>query len=472
MIHPAPFMSRYLLLPCALLAGCVVGPRYQEPNPDAPGHFASKTAGSVSASVDADWWRKLNDSQLNSLIGQADSQNLDLKVAEARIKEARALYRQARFDLFPTVTSEAGYTNSRASKARSVTGKAASSELYEGALDATWELDFFGRVRRSIKAARATEEAVAAERDALLIDLRAEVATNYLLLRGAQAGLDVARQNATNQADSLRVAEASLNGGRGTQLDVARARAQWNSTLATVPQFQTTIDQAIHRVAVLCGVAPSSLRTKLEFAKPLPQPPSRIALSKPAEVLRHRPDIRVAERNLAAATERVGIATADLFPRVTFNGSIGLEGQTLSGVGQAGNGAYSFGPRLTWAALDLGRVKQQIAAAGARAEGALSQYQQTVLQALEEAENALTAYERERQRLQYLREAAKSAEEAAKLARERYKDGVASFLDVLEAERAALVAQSDVVASQTRVATAWVSIYKAMGGGWGTSRSK
>lgn len=450
----------------------MVGPRYSQPATDVPAKFASKAEGTVSAEVEAEWWRLLHDSQLNGLIRDAEVRNLDLKVAEARLKEARALFRQARFDLYPTVTSEAGYTNTRESKARSISGRAASSELHDLALDASYELDFFGRVRRSIQAARATEEAVDAQRDALLIDLRSEVAINYLLVRGAQAQLDVAQQNATNQAESLRVAEASLNGGRGTQLDVARARAQWNTTLATVPQFHANIDQATHRIAVLCGMAPSELRPKLENPKPVPQTPSRISLSKPADVLRHRPDIRVAERNLAAATERVGIATADLFPRVTFNGSVGLEGQTLSGLGRAGNGAYSFGPRLIWAAFDLGRVRQQVVAAGARAEGALAQYEQTVLQALEEAENALTAYERERQRLVYLREAAKSAEEAAKLARERYKDGVASFLDVLEAERAALVAQSDVVASNTRVATGWVSIYKAMGGGWGNSRSK
>ena len=465
-------MSRYFLLPCAFLSGCVVGPHYQEPASHAPASFASTAAGTVSDSVEAGWWKGLHDSQLNRLIGQAETQNLDLKVAEARLKEARALWRQARFDLVPTVRSEAGYTNTRVSKARSFGGQAASSELHEAALDATWELDFFGRVRRSIEAARATEEAVAAQRDALLIDLRSEVAVNYLLVRGGQEQLNVAQKNATNQADSLRVAEASLNGGRGTQLDVARARAQWNATLATVPQFQNSIDEAIHRIAVLCGVAPSTLRPELAAPRPMPTPPSRVALAKPADVLRHRPDIRVAERNLAAATARVGVATADLFPRVTFNGSVGLEGQTLSAVGKAGNGAYSFGPRLTWAAFDLGRVKQQIAAEGAREEAALATYEQTVLQALEEAENALTAYERERQRLQYLRESTKSAEEAAKLARERYKDGVANFLDVLDAERVALVSQSDDVASETRVATAWVAVYKAMGGGWGAARSK
>jgi multidrug efflux system outer membrane protein len=459
-------MARFLLLLSTLLAGCVVGPRYHAPEPSAPGKFASKPDNATTSTVDATWWKRLHDAQLNSLIAQAVQQNRDLKVAEARLKEARALWTQARLDLLPTVQSEAGYTNTRSSKARSFGGESASSELHEAGLDASWELDLFGRVRRSILAAKATEEAVAAERDALLIALRAEVASNYMLLRGAQAQLDVAQRNAANQAESLRIAEASLKGGRGTQLDVARARAQWNSTLASVPQFESSIDQSIHRIAVLCGQAPSELRSTLRASKPLPATPTSLSLAKPADVLRHRPDIRVAERNLAAATERVGIATADLFPRVTFNGSVGLEGSTLSAIGKSGAGASSVGPHLTWAAFDLGRVRQQIAAAGARADGALAQYEQTVLQALEEAENALTAYGRERVRLQFLRESASAAEEAAKLASQRYKDGVTSFLDVVDAERVALAAQNEVVASQVRVGTAWVAVYKAMGGGW------
>lgn len=463
-------MSRSLLLSCALLTGCVVGPHYSAPKTGAPAHFASKTDAAVAKSPENRWWKRLRDSQLNGLIVQAEEQNRDLKAAAARLKEARALWREARFALLPTVTSEAGYTNSQISKAQSITGTGGSTELYEAALDASWELDFWGRVRRSIVAAKATEEAVAAQRDAVLIDLRAEVAMNYLLLRGAQAQLDVARQNATNQADSLHVAEASLNGGRGTQLDVARARALWNSTLATIPQLQSTIEQTIHRVAVLCGSTPSAMRPRLEGAKGMPSTPSSISLSRPSEVLRHRPDIRVAERNLAAVTERVGIAVADLFPRVTFNGSVGVQASTIRGFGQGGIGASSFGPHLTWPAFDLARVRQEVVAAGARAEAALAQYQQTVLQALEETENALTAYDRERQRLGYLKEATKAAEEAANLARERYKDGVANFLDVLDAERVALSAQNDVVASQTRVATAWVSVYKAMGAGWGDGK--
>ena len=463
-------MSRFFLALCAVLTGCVVGPRYSQPNAGAPAKFASKTDSAVSKAAENQWWKRFHDSELNSLIAQAEAQNRDLKAAAARLKEARALWREARFDLVPTVTTDAGYTDNKISKALSVSGLAKNSQLYEGAIDASWELDFWGRVRRSVLAAKETEEAVTAQRDALLIDLRAEVAMNYLLLRGAQAQLEVARQNATNQEDSLHVAEASLKGGRGTELDVARARALWNATLATIPQLQTTIDQTIHRIAVLSGSAPSSLRPKLEVARALPGTPSSISLSNPAEVLRHRPDVRVAERNLAAATERIGIAMADLFPRVTFSGSIGLQARTVKGLSQGGAEAFSFGPHITWAALDLGRVRQQVAAAGARAETALAQYEQTVLLALEETENALTAYDRERQRLQYLRESTRAAEEAATLARERYKDGVANFLEVLDAERVALNAQNDSVASQTRVATAWVSVYKAMGGGWGEGK--
>jgi outer membrane protein, multidrug efflux system len=455
-------MSRCLLFLPVLLAGCVVGPTYVEPQPESPTNFSTKPAG-TSANGGTSWWRRFNDNQLNSLISQAEDQNRDLKIAEARIKEARALWTQARYDLLPTVTSGAGYTNTQTSKARSVSGTSQRAELHDIGLDATWELDLYGRVKNLVKAARATEEAMQAERDALMIALRAEVATNYLLLRGAQAQLAVARQNAENQADSLRIAEASLQGGRGTQLDVARARAQWNATLATVPQFQSSIEQSAHRIAVLCGTAPSSMKSALVKTKSLPATPTRLSLSQPSEVLRRRPDIRVAERNLSAATSRVGVATADLFPRVTFNGSVGIEGSTIANMGRSGAGAYSFGPRLSWPALDLGRVQQQIKAAGARAEAALSLYEQTVLQALEEAESALTSYDRERQRLSFLRESSKAAEEAVTLARQRYKDGVADFLDVIDAERVALAAQSEVVASQVRVSTAWIAVNKAMG---------
>jgi len=460
-------MTRFcFLLLMALLTACSVGPRYVEIEPAVPVAFATKPVTATVSTVDADWWRLFRDAALDDLIARAETQNRDLRIAEARLLEARSLWTAARFDLAPIATGRAGYTNLQTSGSRTASDTGRNYDLHEVGLDATWELDLFGRVRHSIKAARATEEAVAAERDALLIALRAEVAVNYLLLRGAQAQLDVAQRNAENQAESLRIAEASLEGGRGNQLDVARAKAQWNATRATVPQFQIDIDKSAHRIAVLCGAAPSEFREGLRQRGAMPRTPAKVALSDPTAVLRGRPDIRVAERNLAAATARVGVATADLFPRVTFNGSFGWEAGSLGDLGGSGSSVHSFGPSLTWAAFDLARVKQLLKAAGARANAALSNYEQSVLLALEEAENALTEYDRETVRLRYLRAAASSAEEAARLARQRYRDGVSDFLDVLDAERVALAAQSDAVASETRAAVAWVAVYKAMGGGW------
>ena len=461
-------VNRHLaLLLSGLFSSCTVGPKFKKPEPEMPADFASRASAGKSDAIDSAWWRKLNDSTLNNLIEQVSAQNRDFAVAQSRLSEARALWREARFDYAPTVTSSGSYDNTRNGQTAFGAGfRGRDFELYRAGLDADWELDFFGRVRNSVKSARATGDVFAADRDALLLTLRAEVALNYLELRGAQAQLAVARENAQVQSDSLGIAEASLKGGRGTQLDVARAKAQWNATLAQIPVHEEAIAQSIHRLAVLNGVAPTAYRKSLAGTKPQPRSPQSISIPAPKELLRRRPDIRSAEFALESETARVGVAVADLFPRVTFNGRINVEGATLSSLSQSGADAFSFGPRLSWAAFNLGRVRQQIAAAGFRADAALSQYEQTVLLALEEAENALTSYDRERVRLRHLEAAAAAAQEAAGLARQRYQDGIADFLAVLDAQRVALAAQNEIVVSRTRVAAAWVRIYKAMGGGW------
>lgn len=461
-----PTKPLLLLTFCLLGASCTVGPRFMRPRPKMPAGFASKTgSASTSESVDANWWRKLDDSTLNNLIGQTYAQNRDLAAARSRLLEARALWRQAQFAYAPTVTSSASYENTRNGITSQAGQRGRDFELYRAGFDVDYELDFFGRVRNSVRAARATTGAADENLRDLLISLYAEVAVNYLELRGAQAQLAVARENAGNQAEAMRVAEASLQGGRGTQLDVARASALWNATQAQIPTYEENVARAIHRIAVLCGRNPSELRPLLEPSKRQPAVPARVNIVRPAELLRRRPDIRAAEDILAAETARIGIAVADLFPRVTFSGRVGLEGATMSNLAQAGAGGASFGPRISWAFLNLGRVRQQIKAAGYRADTALARYEQTVLLALEEAENALTSYDRERVRLHHLEASAASAREAATLARQRYQDGVADFLTVLDAERVAINAQNDVVLSRTRAASAWVRIYKAMGGG-------
>lgn len=454
-----------LLLPALLIASCNFAPRFLKPNPPMPADYASKASGPRTDAVDSAWWRRLNDSTLSSLIAQGYAQNRDVAAARARLLEARALWRETQFDLAPTITTSGTYENTRNGLYSFAGQRGRDFELYRVGFDVDYELDFFGRVRNSVKAARRTAAASDENMRNLLVTLYSEIAVNYLELRGAQAQLAVARENAGNQAEALRIAEASLKGGRGTQLDVARANALLNSTQAQIPTYEESVARSIHRIAVLVGRNPSELRGQLGVPKRQPAVPASLSLLRPADLLRRRPDIRAAEDVLAAETARIGIAVADLFPRVTFSGRVGLEGATMTNLTQAGAGSSSFGPRITWAFLNLGRVRQQIKAAGHRADAALARYEQTVLLALEETENALTSYDRERVRLRHLESSASSAREAATLARQRYQDGVSDFLTVIDAERVAINAQNDVVLSRARAAAAWVRIYKAMGGG-------
>ena len=458
------------LLPVVLPA-CNVGPKYQKPETTVDSKFASsKSEGAFSSDKEvATWWRKFNDPKLNSLIDRGFANNLDLKIAAARVDEARALRSAARFDFFPTVTSDARYLNQRSSLAQSFSGRSRSSELYDVGLDGFYEVDFWGRVRSNNKAALAELGTAEALREDALVLLSSDIASNYMQLRGLQNELGVAQRNATNQRDTLKLTESLLQGGRGTELDTSRARAQLNSTLSAIPVIESAIRRNIHRLSVLTGEQPQVLLDDLLKIKPMPTLPSIVRIGNPADLLRRRPDIRAAEYQLEAATARVGVATADLFPRVTFNGRVALQAESFSGLGKSGADTYSFGPSISWAAFDLGRVKAQIDASKARNVQSLAEYQQTVLGALEETENAMTSFGRQRARRDFLREASAASQQAAKLARERYQNGVADFLTVLDAERVMLEAESRQAESETLTATSLVAIYKALGGGWETN---
>jgi multidrug efflux system outer membrane protein len=458
-----------LLLPLLLLAGCAVGPAYRAPKTAVAGAFANGAQTNLSGGeAVATWWRGFNDPKLDELVDRALSTNHDLRIATANLREARALRRQALFDLLPTPNASASYANTRLSQAAvfGIPGADRHEELYDAGFDATWELDFFGRVRRSVQAGTAEAQAAEATRRDAQVTLISEVARNYFELRGAQNELAVAHRNADNQRETLNITQARLEGGRGTELDVARARAQLNSTLAGIPPLETAVARAIHRLGVLTGQPPTALVAELKEPAPLPALPALVAISSPEALLRRRPDVRAAERALAAATARIGIATADMFPRVTFNGRIGLEAKTISGLGQAGADTWSFGPHISWAALDLGHVRARIQAADARAEAALAAYERTVLTTLEETENALVDFGREQSRRDFLRESEQASETAATLARQRYENGATDFLTVLDAERVLLEAQDQLAISQTRSATALVTVYKSLGGGW------
>ena len=303
----------------------------------------------------------------------------------------------------------------------------------------------------------------------LSVSLIAEVARNYFELRGLQNQLAVAIKNAENQTKTVEITQIRLEGGRGTELDTSRAMAQLDSTRAIIPPLEAGIYRAIHRLSVLTGQLPDALTKSLSQTAPLPKIPETIQIGNPAELLRRRPDIRIAERSLAAATASIGVATADLFPRVTFVGTIALEASMLSAVGAKGSDSYSLGPRISWAALDLGHVYARIKAANANAESSLAQYQQTVLNALEETENALENYNRERARQALLASAAQASIKAEELAHLRFNEGVSDFLTVLDTELRLLQDQDKLAQSETATATALAAVYKALGGGWEVS---
>ena len=454
-----------------LLNGCSVGPNYHQPKTQTDAAFVNGAQTNVAAAdISITWWRGFNDAELNSLVDRALATNQDLRIATARVREERALRSGAIADFGPVPEGTAAWTkslqSSSALKGFTLPLKDRENELYDVGFDATWEIDIFGRVRRSMEAANADLASAVASRRDVMVTLISEVARNYFELRGAQNQLQVARDNAENQRQTVDLTEAKLKAGSVSELDTARARSQYYAALATIPPLDANVKHSIHRLSVLIGQQPTTLYGELTNAVPLPALPEMVNISTPETLLRRRPDIRAAERSLAAATARIGVQVADLFPRVSFNGRLGLEATTISGLTKPGSETYSFGPSITWAALDIGHVQSRIRAAHAQADEQLAQYEKTVLNALEETENALVDFGNEQTRRDYLAVSASAANDALNLARERYRAGIADFLSVLDAERTLLTAQDQLAQSQTRTATSLVAVYKALGGGW------
>jgi outer membrane protein, multidrug efflux system len=452
-----------------ITAGCAVGPNYHPPKTEAPSQFANGAQGSFTTNEPvAEWWQSFHDDELTRLVNLALSSNLDLRIATANLLEARALRLGVKSDFWPVANGNASYSNNKFSEAAlfNAPGAPRTQELYDIGFDATWELDVFGRVRRELSASTAAVQAAENARHDVFISVAAEVARNYFELRGSQDELAVLRRNATNQTETLKLTQARLDAGGGTELDVARARAEVNNTLAAIPPVESAIAHAAHRIAVLTGRQPEAVSREMQEASPLPTLPELVDIGDPGRLLRRRPDVREAERNLAAATSRIGVAVADLFPRVTFNGSVGLEANSFSGLAGPASDNRSFGPSITWAALDYGHIRSRIAAARAEADAQLAQYEQTVLTSLEETENALVDYGRVRARRDYLAESVKASQAAADLSQSRYDNGATDFLSVLDAERVLLQAQDQLAQTRTQTATALVAVYKALGGGW------
>jgi multidrug efflux system outer membrane protein len=461
-----------ILLSTSVLGGCSVGPKYARPNVAVDPNFHHATPAAYGpAEPIAQFWMQFQDPLLNRLIAEGMSSNYDLKIATARLREARALHRESRFDRFPTVTTEADFTKSKLStdQGQGFPSNLLQNELYEANFDAFWEIDFFGRVRHSIQATSAEAQASAYDVRAVQVSVTSEIARNYMELRGLQSQLAVAERNAENQASTLEITEARLEAGRGTEFDTERARAQLSSTRAIIPAIKTQIAFSEDRLAVLVGRAPSAVVDELGRPGDLPSLPEKIDVGSPEALLRRRPDIAAAERRLAEQTALVGVSVADLFPRVVFSGGVGLSANELNNLGGGGSSEYSFGPAVTWPAFNIGRVRARIRASEARNDQALAQYQNTVLHAIEETENALVALDESRSRRDELAKAARSSKNAAELARIRFDGGIADFLQVLDAERTELDAEDRLAQSRTDTATATIAVYNALGAGFATS---
>jgi multidrug efflux system outer membrane protein len=450
------------------LAGCAVGPDYHRPPTPVDPHYAN--AGQPGLAEDTAierYWTSFSDPLLDSLVDDAVGHNKDLATAAANLRAARAARRLAGFDQFPTATFSGGYTHNLYAEQQlpGVDQHDREFDTADAGFDGLWELDLFGRVRRNVEAARADVGVAAATLQDARVSVIAEVARDYFVLRGLQDQLALTERNADNQFNTLKLTRVRLEAGRGNELDTARAEAQWRTTLASIPTLETSIATTMYRLSVLTGRQPAALAERLE-ARPSPNLPALNSIGTPEQLLRRRPDIRIAERRLAGATARIGVNVGDLFPKVTLTGSFGYIAPTFSQFGEAEAKFFSIGPGISWAAFDLGRVKARISAARAETDAAFSTYEGAVLNALEDTEGALVSYGRSQSHRESLAAAAASSDKAAVLARRRFEGGLVDFLEVLDAERTALSAELLHSQSRTDEATSLVAVYKALGAGW------
>ncbi|MFG0382316.1 efflux transporter outer membrane subunit [Pseudomonas sp. zbq_18] len=446
------------------VSACAVGPDYQAPATE-PARLAAADAAKVErARFETLWWQQFDDATLNQLVQQSLQENRELRVAFARLKAARSIRDDVGNDQFPVVTSAASGEFGKAQQPPT-TEERIRQERYDLGLNMAWELDLFGRIQRQIEASEADIGVAEAELQQLQVSLIAELVDAYGTLRGAQLREAIARENLKNQQDSRALTVQLRDAGIGNELDVLRADGRLAATEASVPQLQAIEARARNRIATLLGQRPEQLSVDLS-PKPLPVIAKALPIGDPTELLRRRPDIRAAERQLAGATAQVGVATADLFPRVSLSGFLGFTAGRGSQIGASDARAWAVAPTISWAAFDLGSVRARIRGAKADAEGALANYEQQVLIALEESENAFSDYSKRQQRLVSLVRQSEATRAAAEQAAVRYREGTVDFLVLLDAERERLAAEDAQAQAEVELYQGIVAIYKALGGGW------
>jgi multidrug efflux system outer membrane protein len=451
-----------VLLSLFPLAACGGRAPYGAPETRPAALVNAASASFVAQAYDPRWWRQFEDPVLDQLETSALESNFDVQVAVARVRQARAVFDDVALDRYPTASVGASIDR-REQVLPGFTDEPIQTSTYRAGFDAFWEIDLFGRVRSAVRAASATASSMAATLDEVRVSVAAEVARNYFELRGLQQQLAVAERSLANQRETLRLTTVRRDAGIGEEQDVASAAARVAAIEASVPPLRSAVAARLHRLAVLNGVRPGELKVDLA---PRAYPPlaKALPLGDPGLLLQRRPDVRAAERRVAAAVAREGIATAELFPRVSISGFLGLLAGRGSLFGSAASRAWAVTPALSWVGSDLGSARARLRGAKAGTEEVLADYEHTVLRALEETEDSLVAYREEQERLVKLTDQARESGRAAAIARTRYREGVADFLSLLDAERTQLQAEDAVAQAESGTFTAVVAVYKAFGG--------
>ncbi|QIE99033.1 efflux transporter outer membrane subunit [Pantoea stewartii] len=487
-------MTTYRLNPFTLLltlslAGCSVGPDYQAPKPQLPGSYhaldSQERSKPQTSAVDTRWWRNFNDPQLDSLIARAIAGNLSLQQTVLRIAGAREQLSQSQGGLFPSLNGSAKVTRQQLGlegllKANGVNDQVDSTvasqlngltqpvTLYQGSFDASWELDLWGKVRRQIESANAQQQAAIEQRNDALVSLEAEVVRAWLQLRGAQATVNTLQQQIAVADQTWQLTQSQQRNGLAPLTDVENARAQLSSLQAQLPQYQAQTRQAMNGLAVLIGKTPGALDAELQTPKALPALPNAVAVGIPSTLARRRPDIRQAEAKLHAQTAGIGVSVAQLFPSLSLTGQLGVRNTDASYLDDWSSHFYSVGPSLSIPLFQGGRLVSSVKLARAQQASAALDYRQTVLTALQDVENALVSYRADQQRVTALDETTGALQRTFDLASDSYRQGLSTFLEVLDAQRQ--LAQAEEQATQARMQSGLdlVALYKALGGGWET----
>ncbi len=450
---------------------CSVGPDYEAPDIQTPAALGFETGPPTP--LPPTWWALLEDPLMEELMQRALTNNHDLKIAQARLREARAGRQAAASTNYPTVGAS-GFAGRQRQSQNSPnipplppgTPFEAESDLFRTGFDAAWEIDVFGGTRRSIEGADARSEAASARLNEVVRTILAEIALNYVELRGIQERQRTTLKNINIQEDTRAFVENRFQSGLGTELELAQALAQLRTTQAALPGLEAGIRARIYQISTLVGDSPGAWLDTLSAYQPLPDIPTAITRDIPSEVLRRRPDVQGAERTLAAETADIGAAIADFFPKFSLTGGLALESGESSSLFESASQTWSFGPGISWALFQGGRIRANVDAQEAQAEAALAQYEKVVLSVFQEVETVIVEHNRERETSLRLESALNETSRSVELSRVLYEEGLTDFLSVLDAEGRLTLVEDQYTQSKTREWTSLIRLYKALGGGW------